>query len=459
MKNIILQSLKKSALSSFLVLIALLLLSSFDDDFHTNVITNILDYFGFFFTGFLIGFLTSYKIKAIYLGISISAILTFVVNFGLNELFSNLLFPYRVKLVGAAAILASVLTYLFSRSIASSKKVKLGTVAYPFTNSIFFYFIVSTLYAIIFVWALSSEASPYKEWLRFLYNILFIDSIVIFTITFFLFKFIYQYVEKRTIAIYSYYFIILSYYLLICFFKYNNLEGAMNIRNLMSYLLARVPFIFMIIASIQISYLIQYSKNEKKQLIQQSFESQLNYQQLKNQLAPHFLFNNINVLTSLIEENPLKAIRFSENLSHIYRYFLEQEKQDVVLVKKEVAFVKSYLDLLKDRFEIGFNFSIAIDEQSEEKHIVSTILQQVLENVVKHNIINETSPIEIKITSSDDYLVIENNKNPKLKTIQHSKKGIENIKMRIAFFTDQKVIIDNNKTHYSIKLPILELAE
>jgi len=407
LKNIILQSLKKSALSSFLVLIALLLLSSFDDDFHTNVITNILDYFGFFFTGFLIGFLTSYKIKAIYLGISISAILTFVVNFGLNELFSNLLFPYRVKLVGAAAILASVLTYLFSRSIASSKKVKLGTVAYPFTNSIFFYFIVSTLYAIIFVWALSSEASPYKEWLRFLYNILFIDSIVIFTITFFLFKFIYQYVEKRTIAIYSYYFIILSYYLLICFFKYNNLEGAMNIRNLMSYLLARVPFIFMIIASIQISYLIQYSKNEKKQLIQQSFESQLNYQQLKNQLAP----------------------------------------------------VKSYLDLLKDRFEIGFNFSIAIDEQSEEKHIVSTILQQVLENVVKHNIINETSPIEIKITSSDDYLVIENNKNPKLKTIQHSKKGIENIKMRIAFFTDQKVIIDNNKTHYSIKLPILELAE
>lgn len=458
MKNIILQSVKKSVLASLLILIVFLLLSSLEDGFHTRVINNILDYFSFFFTAFLIGFLISYRIKIIYLGILICACLTFVVNYSINEAFSNSLFSYKTtaKLVGAAAILTSVLTYLFSRNKTSSKKIKLSVVAYPFTNSIFFYFIILTLYAIIFVWAMGN---PYKESLRFLYDILFIDSTVIFTITFFLFKFIYQYVKKRMIVIYGYYFIIFFYYLLICYFTYDSLHGAMNIQNFMSYLLLRVPYIFMIIASIQISYLIQYSKNEKKQLIQQSLESQLNYQQLKNQLSPHFLFNNINVLTSLIEESPLKAIRFSENLSHIYRYFLEQEKQDVVLVKTEIAFVKSYLALLKDRFEVGLNFSIIIDKESEEKHIVSTILQQVLENVVKHNAINETNFVEVKITSMDNYLVIENNKNAKIKTVQHSKKGIENIKMRVAFFTDQKVIIVNNETHYTIKLPILEIAE
>ena len=459
MKNIVLQSIKKSTLSSLLVVIVLLLLSSLDDDFQTNVITNILAYFGFFFTAILIGFLTSHKIKVIYLGIFISVILTFVVNYSINEAFSNSLFPYRLRIVSSAAILTSVLTYLFSRSKASSKKVKLGTVAYPVTNSVFFYFIISTFYAIIFVWALSSEANPYKEWLMFLYDILFADSIVIFIITFFTFKFIYQNIKKRAIAIYGYYFIVFLYYLLTCYFLYNSLDGAMNIQNFMSYLLIRVPFVFMIIASIQISYLIQYSKNEKKQLIQRSLESQLNYQQLKNQLTPHFLFNNINVLTSLIEENPMKAVHFSENLSHIYRYFLEQEKEDVVSVKNEIAFSKSYLELLKDRFEVGLSFSIVIDKKSKEKHIVSTILQQVLENVVKHNTINETDSVEIKITSSDNYLIIENNKNPKIETIKHSKKGIKNIKKRIAFFTNQKVIIDDTETHYIIKLPLLELAE
>ncbi|WP_222927908.1 sensor histidine kinase [Polaribacter aestuariivivens] len=177
---------------------------------------------------------------------------------------------------------------------------------------------------------------------------------------------------------------------------------------------------------------------------------------MKNQLSPHFLFNNINVLTSLIEENPKKAVEFSENLSHIYRYFLEQEKQDVVLVKDEIAFAKSYLELLKDRFEVGLNFSISIDEHINEKYIVSTILQQVLENVVKHNTINETEKVEVRILSKENYLIVENNKNPKLKAANNSQKGIDNIKKRIAFFTDEKVVIENTDKKYIIKLPILK---
>ncbi|WP_197438164.1 sensor histidine kinase [Polaribacter sp. BAL334] len=216
------------------------------------------------------------------------------------------------------------------------------------------------------------------------------------------------------------------------------------------------PYFLFIVSITHLNFLRIINNEEKRQLTQQSFESQLNYQQLKNQLSPHFLFNNINVLTSLIEENPKKAVQFSENLSNIYRYFLEQEKQDVVLVKDEINFAKSYLELLKDRFEIGFNYSISVDEDAKEKYIVSTILQQVLENVVKHNTINESNYIDVKIISKNNFLIVENNKNSKLKTIQNSKKGIENIKKRIAFFTDEQVIIENTEIKYLIKLPILE---
>ncbi|WP_339885023.1 sensor histidine kinase [Polaribacter vadi] len=237
---------------------------------------------------------------------------------------------------------------------------------------------------------------------------------------------------------------------------YSGLNGAMNIQNFLTHLIVRVPFAFMIILCVQISYLLEINKQEKTFLTQQSLESQLNYQQLKNQISPHFLFNNINVLTSLIEENPKKAVQFSENLSNIYRYFLKQEKQDVVLVNDEINFAKCYLALLKDRFEIGLNYTINIDEKTAEKYIVSTILQQVLENVVKHNTINEDNIVSINITSKESYLVVENNKIPKFITEESSKKGIENIRKRIAFFTDEIVVIESTTEMYKIQLPILE---
>lgn len=126
-------------------------------------------------------------------------------------------------------------------------------------------------------------------------------------------------------------------------------------------------------------------------------------------------------------------------------------------MKDEIAFAKAYLALLKDRFEIGLSFSINIDEDVKGKYIVSTILQQVLENVVKHNEINENNPVEVTILSEGNFIIIKNNKNPKLLTPNNSNKGIKNIKRRLAFFTDEKVVIINSEKLYSIKLPILEI--
>jgi len=228
------------------------------------------------------------------------------------------------------------------------------------------------------------------------------------------------------------------------------------IRSIIPSVIIFFPYFLFVIILIHLYYLTLITKQEETVLKQQTLESQLNYQQLKNQISPHFLFNNINVLTSLIEENPKKAVQFSENLSHIYRYFLEQEKEDVVMVKDEINFAKAYLELLKDRFENGFTFKINIDEKVKEKYIVSTILQQVLENVIKHNEINENHHVEVIISSTENFIIVENNKNAKLTSIKTSQKGIENIRKRIAFFTDEKVMIHNTEDSYKIQLPILE---
>ncbi len=210
-----------------------------------------------------------------------------------------------------------------------------------------------------------------------------------------------------------------------------------------------------VLISTHLYFVYLLNKQEKTAFKKQSLQSQINYQQLKNQLSPHFLFNNINVLTSLIEENPQKAVVFSEKLSNIYRYFLEQEKQDVVKLSEEIAFAKDYLHLLKSRFEEGLTFQIDLSEDSLQKFIASTSLQQILENSIKHNEVSEEKKLQITIRSDADYLLISNNKNPKLSTEKSLQKGIENIKKRYAYFTDKKVIVLESDTEFTIKLPLL----
>jgi len=215
------------------------------------------------------------------------------------------------------------------------------------------------------------------------------------------------------------------------------------------------PFFIYTLILTHLHFLNIINNREKQKLTQQSLESQLNYQQLKNQLSPHFLFNNINVLTSLIEENQKKAVDFSEKLSNIYRYFLEQEKQEVVSLNNELSFAKDYLELLQGRFERGLFFEIEVSKEAKEKLIVSTSLQQVLENVVKHNEISDEYQVRISICIKDNYLQICNNKNKKLSETAGHQKGIENIQKRYAYFSDQKIVITSEEKTYCIQLPLL----
>jgi len=164
------------------------------------------------------------------------------------------------------------------------------------------------------------------------------------------------------------------------------------------------------------------------------------YESLKNQLDPHFLFNSLNVLTSLIEENPKKAEKFTTGLSKVYRYVLEQKDKNLIPLEEELKFAKSYMELLKMRFEEGVEYSLPQQISNSDYKIVPLSLQLLLENAVKHNRITSGNPLQIKIYEQDGYLIISNNYRPKVSIEKSTKVGLANIKQRYALITKKQVV-------------------
>ncbi|MDO6738305.1 histidine kinase [Wenyingzhuangia sp. 2_MG-2023] len=179
------------------------------------------------------------------------------------------------------------------------------------------------------------------------------------------------------------------------------------------------------------------------------------FESLKNQLDPHFLFNSLNVLTSLIDENPMAAQKFTTGLSKVYRYILEQKDKDLVLVRDEIKFAKSYMQLLKTRFEEGVEFEISEELETMELKIVPLSLQLLLENAVKHNSITPKKPLNIKIYKENNQLVVQNSYHPKQVLEKSTKVGLENIKQRYALITNEKMEVIQEDNLFIVKLPFL----
>ena len=179
------------------------------------------------------------------------------------------------------------------------------------------------------------------------------------------------------------------------------------------------------------------------------------FESLKSQLDPHFLFNSLNVLTSLIGENPYKAEKFTTKLSKIYRYVLEQRNKDLIPVLEEIKFANTYMELLGMRFEDAVKFEIPSSITNKNLKIVPLSLQLLLENAVKHNVVSSSKPLTIRIYEQDNYLIIENNINPKQAIGQGTKVGLRNIADRYGLITDKNVIIENNNKIFKVSLPLL----
>ena len=176
---------------------------------------------------------------------------------------------------------------------------------------------------------------------------------------------------------------------------------------------------------------------------------------LKNQLDPHFLFNSLNVLTSLIVEDPEQAQKFTTSLSKVYRYVLEQKNKDLVTVDEELAFAKTYVRLLKMRFEDSIVFDIPEQGSGAETKIVPLSLQLLLENAVKHNVVTSTKPLRIRVYVEDGMLCVSNNLQEKQVVKKSSGVGLRNIQERYHILSKREVQIQRTNVDFTVKLPIL----
>ena len=176
---------------------------------------------------------------------------------------------------------------------------------------------------------------------------------------------------------------------------------------------------------------------------------------LKNQLDPHFLFNSLNVLTSLIEEDPFQAQKFTTSLSKVYRYVLEQKNKDLVTVDEELQFARTYMKLLKMRFEDSIHLDIPDMCSNPDAKIVPLSLQLLLENAVKHNIVTSKKPLHIKVEELDDMLVVSNNLQEKQVVKKSTGVGLQNIRQRYNILTDREVGIERTTSHFNVYLPML----
>lgn len=181
------------------------------------------------------------------------------------------------------------------------------------------------------------------------------------------------------------------------------------------------------------------------------------YQGLKNQLNPHFLFNSLNALSNLVYEDADRSAAFIQKLSKIYRYVLEVQNEELVTLQRELEFARNYLDLQKIRFEESLQFSIEIHDETSN-WLPPLSLQLLLENAIKHNVASKANPLKIVILQKENELWISNNFHPKKSQDESSTGiGLKNIEQRYEVLSDRSIQVKTNEKQFLVILPLLKL--
>jgi sensor histidine kinase YesM len=217
--------------------------------------------------------------------------------------------------------------------------------------------------------------------------------------------------------------------------------------------------LFICVTALAIYYAFYYWKSKQETEVKQSRiiagTASAKFDALKNQLDPHFLFNSLTVLTSLIDENPKQAQKFTTSLSKVYRYVLEQKNKELVSVDEELAFARTYMNLIKMRFEDSIVVDIPAMAQNPDAKVVPLSLQLLLENAVKHNMVTPSKKLHIRIFEEEGSLVVENNMQTKQVLKKSSGVGLQNIRQRYYLLTNRQVEIKEDTSHFRVSIPML----
>jgi two-component system LytT family sensor kinase len=178
------------------------------------------------------------------------------------------------------------------------------------------------------------------------------------------------------------------------------------------------------------------------------------FEMLKLQLNPHFLFNSLNTLSSLVHHDPVKAAEFIRRLSDVYRYVLENRNKELVSLREEMEFIHSFSFLQGLRFQGMIDFHFIIGEELLDRKIAPMTLQLLIENAVKHNVVSRKQPLNIAISAENDNLIVKNNLQPK-EELSGTGVGLKNISSRYAFLTDRKVEIIKEDNLFKVIIPLI----
>jgi two-component system LytT family sensor kinase len=202
-------------------------------------------------------------------------------------------------------------------------------------------------------------------------------------------------------------------------------------------------------------YISQWNraKLEAAELKQKTTQAQL--ESLRHQVSPHFLFNSLNSLSSLITANPMQAVRFVQNMSVVYRYLLQSNGKNLVPVSEELKFLESYLHLLRTRFGNALHCDIKIDAATGQCLIPPFTLQLLVENAVKHNEVSAEKALWIELQHIEDQLVIRNNIQKRKSPVPSTGVGLTNIISKYQLLSDKEVEICESDQEFIIRLPLL----
>ena len=194
---------------------------------------------------------------------------------------------------------------------------------------------------------------------------------------------------------------------------------------------------------------------EAEQLKKISIEAQ--FEALRNQVNPHFMFNCFNVLSTLVYKDADTSAKFIAQISNVYRYLLCSQERKVVSLQEELVFIESYLYLLQMRYGENLIIEKEVLIDPDEYYVAPAALQMLIENAIKHNIISKIRPLKIRLYSRNGSIIVSNNLQEKVIKEESTHRGLQNIQQRYHLMSDERIIIDRSSTEFSVSIPLLKI--
>ncbi len=206
-------------------------------------------------------------------------------------------------------------------------------------------------------------------------------------------------------------------------------------------------------------YMIEYAITARRNAESEKDRADLakfQYLNLKQQVNPHFLFNSLNILDALVlDGKDREASTYIHKLAGIYRYMLKNEEETTVSLRDEMTYVEMYCDLLKVRFQEGFNLLTDISEEDMARFVIPCSVQLLIENATKHNAVSPERPLNVSITSDGDSITVTNNLIPRMTRSQSSGLGLNYIREQYKERSGKTIVIEKTDDSYTVKLPML----